>query len=124
MFDGVLKEKLKPFLDETTNNALEWFKRLPWVAQVALILAATIILGTWQFHDVVSRWASLDKRLARVIIHREVMPPISEDIRTALRRSVENKLEQLNARMDQDGDFAGQAWTTAEYVLALAGRRS
>lgn len=117
------KEKLKPFIRRVLRPFHRWFVRLPWIGQAGLLLSGTIMLGSWDFHDSLSRWTSLDRRLAQVIWSGRNKPPIAGDLREALARAMANKKEQLYARLDQGGDFAGQAWTTAQMILALQGRR-
>jgi hypothetical protein len=129
MLADFLKEILQPIVERWIRTVTLWLRRLPFLAQANIVLAAAIVGLTWEFSGALSQWTSLDDRLVRVAVSGRSKPPIARDLRERLLPEIRNRTEQLHAQLrqhyaaqPQPGSFYFTAWTTAEIVAALTDR--
>jgi hypothetical protein len=115
--------------DRWAGAIIPWIKRLPLLAQTNLLFVGIISGVSWEYHDALSPWTSLDGRILRVVLSEASKPPIATELRDNLNRDIKNRTEQLFAQLNKhyqqvndNGEYAFSAWTTAEIIVALKDR--
>jgi hypothetical protein len=107
-------------LGKLQKEVLKPFMRLPWLGKACVYVCVAATVTAISDTDTSARWVDATKRLFRVAWSGDHIP-LNTDARETLARYVKNKDNHLDSQLNQkSGKLAGQAWTSAQIILAIA----
>lgn len=115
--------RLRDVLDDVLGPPVDWLRRRKWWFKACLVLAALLGVLALRFPPVRSALttsASSVDRCVRVLVWGQEHPPIRSSIQAALRGSITNLASALSPLV-HGPNFAGQAWTTSQVIVATLG---
>lgn len=116
-----LKDLVKPLIESIRKPVLEWILSLSWWKRVVILILIVAAFVSFRYYKEVKNSAALGIRMARVVLARGERFPLRQADRERLKNSVERLSSILKTSLSGT-EFAGQAWTTAQILIALEGR--
>jgi len=120
MFEFI-KDLIKPVLESVLKPILEWILSLPWWKRVVILILTVTTFLSIRYFEQVKNGLGYGIRAAQVVWAGGRNFPLRKPDQERLKNSIERLSSILKSNL-HGKEFAGQAWTTAQILIAVEGK--